>query len=483
MTTQHARNLLHARELGIDTPGGRPLFAELSLTLDRRDRVALVGRNGVGKSALLEVLAGQALPQRGQISCRARRALVPQLLPRPASAVSPGELRRQRLQAALDAEPDLLLLDEPSHDLDDTNFEWLLGRLADWRGALIVVSHDLRLLRTFGEFFVAEESGCRHFSGSCDQLVASLECERQEREQRYLRNLQRLLDDERHNAAVRRRRQRKKNLGRLHELKRCPSRIKLNAKRSYKQVSQGKRAVLQAARIEAAREWTKATRRALAVDLPLRLTLPELPKEAATPIVTLRGVSVVAGDSTLFQDLALQLRRQRLGIAGPNGSGKTTLLEVLVGERRPSTGIAQCDTNRIGYIAQDASNFSRDESLLECLADSSDAMTPDALAIALHAHQFPFALAERPLRSLSPGERLRAALIVLFRRRPVPELLVLDEPTDHLDLLGVTALHTLLCAWRGGLVIASHNREFLSAIGVEGCLQLGRLPTRTPPTS
>jgi ATPase subunit of ABC transporter with duplicated ATPase domains len=475
MTSSQTRELLHARGLGIDTPGGRPLFDELSLTLDERDRVAVVGRNGVGKSALLEVLAGQAPPQRGRLSCRGRRVLVPQRLPRAEGSGSPGELRRRRLQAALGAAPDLLLLDEPSHDLDDANLEWLLRRLAAFPHALVVVSHDLRLLRAFGEFFIAEESGCRHFSGSCEQLLANLERERHQREQRYVRDLQRLLDDERHNATVRRRRQRKKNLGRLHELKRCPSRAKLNAKRSYKQVSQGKRAVLQAARIGAAREWTKAARRALTVELPLRLALPQLPTEVGPPIATLHGVSAHAGERPLFEGVELELRRQRLAVIGPNGSGKTTLLEIVVGERRPSAGTAQADPSRIGYVAQDASNWSRGESLLELLTLGAAPMTADALAIALRAHQFPFALAERPLRSLSPGERLRAALIELWGRLPVPELLVLDEPTDHLDLFGVAALQTVLHEWHGGLVIASHNREFLDAIGVDSCVELDRL--------
>ncbi|HMI94517.1 MAG TPA: ATP-binding cassette domain-containing protein [Polyangiales bacterium] len=479
MTSQLNRNLLSARRLGIDAQSGRTLFADLSLSLAARDRVALVGRNGVGKSALLEVLAGLAPPQRGSIQCHGRRVLVPQLLPSSTSTRSPGERRRQQLRAAFDAAPELLLLDEPSHDLDDDNLEWLLRRLADWPGALVIVSHDPRLLPAFCEFFVAAESGCRHFSGSFEQLVASLQLERDEGEQRYVRTLQRLHDDEQHNATLRRRRQRKKNLGRLHELKRCPSRAVLNAKRSYKQVSQGKRAVLQAARIGAAREWTRATRRALSVELPLRLASPELPAEAETAIATLQRASLRAGDRTLFEDLSLQLRRQRMAVIGPNGSGKTSLLEILVGERRPSEGRAICDPSRIGYIAQDASNFRRDESLLECLAPGAEAVALDALAVVLRAHEFPFALAERSLRSLSPGERLRAALIELWQRRPIPELLVLDEPTDHLDLLGAAALSTVLRRWPGGLVVASHSRSLLVAIGVDGYLDLGRSGLRS----
>jgi ATPase subunit of ABC transporter with duplicated ATPase domains len=128
---------------------------------------------------------------------------------------------------------------------------------------------------------------------------------------------------------------------------------------------------------------------------------------------------------------------------------------------------------RLGGIAQNASDWKSEESLLTLLCVGSDATREDAVAQLLVAHRFPLALAERPLASLSPGERVRAALICLFQRRPAVELLVLDEPTDHLDFVGVAAVQDALRAWRGGLCIVSHDEEFLSAIGVERRIVLG----------
>lgn len=336
-----------------------------------------------------------------------------------------------------------------------------------------MVSHDRRVLRAFDQFFIVAESGCRHLEGSFDQLLADLGREREANERRYLGHLNRLVAREEHNATVRRRRQRKKNVGRIRELKRCPARIKLNDKRSYKQESQGKRRVLQATRIAEAREGAKASRRALSIDLPLELVLPRLPVEAAAPVIRCDALTAEAGERTLFSGLGLEVGRDRMAVCGPNGSGKTTLLEVALGLRQPTAGRARCDLSRLGYIAQGAENWCLEDSVAELLATQLEAPTPDAIAPVLHAHRFPLALAGRALATLSPGERVRAALICLTRRRPAPELLVLDDPTQHLDFAGLAALEAVLSAWPGGLLVVSHDRELLEAIGVSRTLQLG----------
>src|SRR5262249_28077631 len=162
--------------LTIETPGGRTLVRELNLHLGR-ERVAIVGRNGVGKSTLLDVLAGRLSPAQGRIVCRGSRLLVPQHLAGGTAGDathSPGQRRRQRLEQARDAHPDLLLLDEPTLDLDAASIAWLVSWLPQWRDGLLVVSHDRRVLRAFDQFFVVAESGCRHVAGSFDELLADL---------------------------------------------------------------------------------------------------------------------------------------------------------------------------------------------------------------------------------------------------------------------------------------------------------------------
>lgn len=458
---------LSTKNVHIDTPLGRALFHELNLILNRGDRVAVVGRNGTGKSTLLRVLYGDVLPSRGRVQCTGSRGFVPQLDEAAADA-SPGERRRAALEHAFAAEPDFLLLDEPSLDLDFASVAWLLGALERHAGACVVVSHDRRVLRHFNDFFVVSEAGCHHQHGSFDTLLAALANKQDQSERNYLQQLHHHLDDEAAHVRLARSRERKKILGRVRELKRCPARARLNGKRSYAQVSQTRRSLLQDKRIEAAREWVKAARRSMDVQLPLEATFAELPDPTPEPIIDAVGLTLALPCGASTPAIDLSLTRERVGVFGPNGSGKTTLLEGLIGARPTLQGEARTALHKVGYVAQNASNWQKQTCLLEELCFGADDLHRAATAVA--AHRFPIALAERPLVSLSPGERLRASLLALCERRPAVELLVLDEPTNHLDLLATNELERVLRAWPGGLLVVSHDVEFLRNIGVERVL-------------
>jgi ATPase subunit of ABC transporter with duplicated ATPase domains len=453
----------------IATPGGRPLFAGLSLRLHGA-RVALVGRNGVGKSTLLATLASTQ-EAGGQV--RGRVCFVPQLLPRDRS-LSHGEQRRRELERAAASGADIVLLDEPSEDLDEDGVAWLRGWLRDFSGCLVVATHDRRLLEDFRDFFVASETGCRAFTGTVEALDVELERDHQESQLRYLRGLHRLEAQEAHTLHVARRKARKKRYGRCSELDRATPRIRLNQKRGDAQASHGKLARQRAERLDAARTWTRTLRRSMAIELPFVLPMPTLPPEGDTDVVELRGVTAVVHGRVLFESLDLRVGRDRIAVVGENGSGKTTLLEIMRGVRAPDAGVATRDLRRIASIAQGGADWMHEESLLERLRIEGRAASLDAIAETLVAHRFPLALAERPLRSLSPGERVRAAFLCILHQSTVPELLLLDEPTFSLDRVGQNALARALRAWPGGLVVASHDRAFLDAIAPTRTLNVAR---------
>lgn len=468
----------------ITTPTGRPLFEGLDLRLVRGDHVALLGRNGVGKSTLLAVLA-RAEPrgarERGVAVRRGTLAFVPQNLdesahndaiasssPQPRSG---GELRRRALEVAVASGADILLLDEPTEDLDDYAVSWLRHELRHWPGCLVVVSHDRRLLEDFSRFFIASESGCRDFDGTLLELEAELERDHARADERYMANLRRLSAYEEHTLHIERRKARKKRYGRCRELDRVTPRMRLNQKRDHAQVSHGRLAQIRDERREALRAWSKSTRRALAVALPLEVSMPPMPAGPPKDVIVLQGVSL----DCLFGPLDLRVARERVGVVGPNGAGKTTLLEVILGRRTDAVidGEVRSDLSRIGAIAQGGSDWMLDESLLSRASTLGAFASGEEVARFIVTHRFPLALADRPLATLSPGERTRAALLCLFARRsPSVEVLVLDEPTYSLDLRGQLAITSALAAWPGGLVVASHNRAFLAAIGVDRYIEL-----------
>ncbi len=457
---------LRVTGLVLRTPSDRVLIENLNLQLASGDRVAIIGRNGVGKSSLLEVLAGQELAEQGTIERSGTTALVRQKLKSTKEKLSRGEVRRRLLARALREDSELLLLDEPTQDLDAEGIDWLIESLRSWQGTIICVSHCERLLAEFQNFFLVAESGCRYLSGTYSKVKATLEQKDVDQQKQYLRTLNALTRMEGHNALVRRRRLRKKNGGRVRELDRAPSRAKLNAKRSYAQESQGKRTKIQRDRIETRRGLAKATRRALDVKLSLGAIAPILADADLVENIVLESVGITRNSRVLVDSLNLRVCRERLAVTGANRSGKTSLLAVMLGTMRPNVGHATRRSSRIGSIVQGATNWMLEDSLLTQLLMSTRAPTMEYIASLLSSHGFPLALAERPLHTLSPGERFRAALIMLFDT-PSIELLILDEPTYSLDIVGLRALRIVLSDWQGGLIVATHDREFLDAIRIE----------------
>lgn len=458
---------LQLHDVSLSTPSGRMLFRELNLRL-QNEHVGIVGRNGVGKSTLLSLLAGLTEPSSGSAQARGERFYLPQVDEE--RSLSGGEQRRAALEAARTSGADFLLLDEPTLHLDDRAVAWMREWLAEWRGGLVVASHDRRLLADFRHFFVVSEAGCHYFGGTLEQLEQHLEREQAASEARYVSNLHRLAEQEAHTAQVARRKARKKRTGRCAELDRATPRIRLNQKRAQAQVSHGRLAKLRQAKLAELRDWTQASRRAVNVNLSLELAVPELPPSTGADLLALQGVSASAHGRRLFDALDLRIERERFAVVGPNGAGKTTLLRIMVGQLRPEQGVARVEHSKLGCVEQGGRNWLVDFSLREHLLGLG--RSSEEVAALLVAHRFPLALAERALLSLSPGERARAALIALFARTPSVELLVLDEPTFGLDLVGQRALIRTLARWPGGLVVASHDQAFLDAVGIDHTIRL-----------
>lgn len=455
---------LVVRAATIQTPSGRPLFEDLHLHLGPRERVAVLGRNGVGKSTLLTFL--QAGVREEGVVRRPSLVLVAQHLTGE-RCQSPGEQRRHALAIAFASDATLLMLDEPTSDLDEEGVAWLRHALRRWPRALLVATHDPRLLSDFEHFFLLREGGAFAFSGTRAELERKLSLDQANATRRYSSALQRHDAFEARVDHVTRRKARKKRYGRASEIDRATPRIRLNRKRGEAQVSHGRQKRIREARLEEVRLASKAARRA--IDARLALDLGALaPLEDARRALELRVVIEGTRIQTTNREILLRVSpHSRVGVVGPNGSGKTTLLELIVD--RLATAAPKLAAPHIGVIAQGGVDWLLDESLGELLERARVPSGEVPLTVAEHG--FPPALAERPLVTLSPGERTRAALITLSHRAPT--VLVLDEPTYSLDRTGQRAVARALSAWPSALVVASHDPELLDAIGVTQLIKLG----------
>ncbi|MDH3472930.1 MAG: ATP-binding cassette domain-containing protein [Rhodospirillales bacterium] len=472
--------------------GGRPLFESLSIALARGDKACLVGRNASGKSTLLKALAGQQPLDSGEAFLQpgTRAAYLPQDpdlpagqsvaqfvaggLPReeaerlhrieavlarlaldgarPLGELSGGEGRRAALARALVSDPEILLLDEPTNHLDLPTIAWLEEELRRYQGALLVVSHDRTFLAAVSRitFWLDRgevkrlDKGYAHFEAWADEERAREEAERHRLDRRIVREerwLQR--------GVTARRRRNQGRLARLGELRR-------------------RRA-----------EWLKGPGKAKLAAAQARGS-GDLVIEAETLCKSFTGpdgkpVSIVRNFSTRIR------RGDRIGIIGPNGAGKTTLLKLLTGELAPDSGSLRLGT-RLQPLTFDQRRESLDPeaTLWQTLVPGGgDSLMVGGMVGGRQRHVvgylkdflFDEGQARQPVKSLSGGEKNRLLLARLFARPS--NLLLMDEPTNDLDLETLDLLLEMLDDYGGTLLLVSHDRDFLDRlvtglIAVEG---------------
>jgi len=458
--------------------GTRKVLAGVSFAVHERDRIGLIGANGAGKSTLLKMMVHGATgtsdaalePDEGMITWRRGLALEyvaqePQLpldesvgaalardgvpeheihtvaaalqLPPLAKLVgelSIGERRRVALAHALLGKPDVLALDEPTNHLDARTIEWLETRLAAFPGALIVVTHDRYFLDRVATRIVEIDRGKAYaYEGSYeDFLLAQADRLAVEAEAEYQRA-----------SFVRRE---------IDWVRRQPKARTTKAKARLDRFD----AAMAAAP-------TVDDRRAA----PLELQLPSGPRLGGT-IVELDHVSRTLGGKLLFRDLTLVMKPgDRIGIVGPNGAGKTTLVKTILGLEPPDTGRVILGANtRAAYFEQGRSELRDELTVLEEVGDGYDWVElPDGrihVRSFLRMLAFPDAIADTKIGQLSGGERNRVQLARLLRRGG--NLLVLDEPTNDLDLPTLGALEEGLLRFAGCALIVSHDRWFLDRV-------------------
>jgi ATP-binding cassette subfamily F protein 3 len=406
----------------------RSLEEEIAEERDADRRSRLVARHDE-LQARFAALGGWDAPRRVEEALGAfgfRR----EHLGRAAGTLSGGEKARVALAGLLAAGFDLLLLDEPTNHLDLDGIEYLEGRLRDFPGAFVLVSHDRRLLDALARTVLFVESPrVERYRGNFARFE----------EARALRLLTRAREAER--------------IGRFVAKEEEFIRRNIGSQRSREAV--GRRRRLERLEVpQAPRPEARGPRVAFGA-------APDVPRRAGEPILDLRGVAARVGERTLFEGLDLTLRRgERLGLVGRNGSGKTTLLRIALGGRAPDAGEVRFRGEGVpGTYDQELADLDLSNTVME----ETKRGKPSALEGELRDHLARFLFRGEavfsPLSTLSGGERSRVALARLTLEPT--SLLLLDEPTNHLDVFAREGLEEGLARYPGGAIVVSHDRAFL----------------------
>ncbi|MEL7298316.1 MAG: ATP-binding cassette domain-containing protein [Pseudomonadota bacterium] len=487
--------------------GDRPILRDAALAIEPNERVCIVGRNGAGKSTTLKLIAGELLPDQGEVIRRSglRIGQLGQALPPateqtvrefvsgalddvlalrtqfeqrsasladssamleleqlqstldaagawnieqriertvsdlglpaalPMSALSGGWRRRVALARAIVVEPDILLLDEPTNHLDLETIEWLEQRILSFPGSVVFITHDRAFLQKLATRIVDIDRGALiSWPGDFQHYLRAREQAWEEEDSHNARFDKRLAEEE---AWIRQ---------------------GIKARRTR---NEGRVRALQAMRREAAAREKRAQSARIHI---------EGAEQSGRKVIQLHNVSYGYDDQPLISNLSLSIRRgDRIGLVGNNGVGKSTLLRLMLGELTPQTGTVKHGTNlQIGYFDQLRRELDERKTVAQVVGDGGDYVTLDGKPRHVVGYLKGFLFSPKrimsPVAALSGGERNRVVLAKLFTQPA--NLLVLDEPTNDLDVETLEVLEDKLLAYQGTLIVVSHDRQFLDNV-------------------
>ncbi|QQR34670.1 ABC-F family ATP-binding cassette domain-containing protein [Devosia oryziradicis] len=521
--------------LSYSTPDNQPLFTGLELSFGA-ERTGLIGRNGTGKSSLLRIITGHLQPSAGSVTVqgsigmltqsvqvgpddtvadhlgiagelarldrleqglgtiddageadwtlpgRIETALaevgLPALAPeRLLSTLSGGQRTRLALARLILAAPDIILLDEPTNNLDADGRQAVVDLLHGWRGAAIVVSHDRALLREMDAIVELTTLGARTYGGNWDHYAERKALELAAAEHELSTAERRVVEIDRKIQAVAEKKARKDGAGKRKAARGDIPRIMLGGMKENAENTSGEGARL-ANRLRAdAAEAASDARSKVEILTPLSVTLTPTNLPAGRTVLQADGLTGGPdAASPIIREVSLQLTGpERVAIAGPNGSGKTTLLRLLTGALPASAGVARI---LVPYAMLDQTVSLLDPGLT--IRDNFRALNPESdentCRAALARFMFRADAALQTAGTLSGGEMLRAGLACTIGGDNPPQLLILDEPTNHLDIHAIEQVEAGLRGYDGALLVVSHDAAFLAAIGIGRTIALPMNP-------
>jgi ATPase subunit of ABC transporter with duplicated ATPase domains len=530
---------LTCTSLSFAWPDGTPVLDDLQIAFGP-GRTGLVGVNGSGKSTLLKLIAGELVPTDGTVRVAGEIGYLPQNvtldtglrvdealgiaaaraalhaiesgdvaeehfatvgddwdveeralatlgqlglghvdLDRTIGEVSGGESVLLRLAALLLRRPDVLLLDEPTNNLDLYARRRLYEAVASWSGMMVVVSHDRELLDLVDQIADLHDGEVTWYGGNFSAYEEALAAEQEAAERMVrvaesdLKKQKRELVDAQVKLA------RRKRFGqKMQDQKRVPK-IVAGARKRAAQESAGKHRILHEERLAGAKERLDEAVEAVRDEDEIRVELPYTAVPPGRTVLTLLDLELRYGARVKG---GLDLRGpERIALIGRNGSGKTTLLRTIAGQLEPVGGETKVHVP-MRFLPQRLDVLDDTLTVAENVARFAPDATNNRIRARLARFLFRGARADQPAATLSGGERFRAALAALMLAEPAPQLLMLDEPTNNLDMASVRQLTTALESYEGALIVAGHDLPFLESIGITRWLLMeeGELRMTTP---
>ena len=511
-------------------PDGQTLFSNLDLSFGT-GRTGLVGRNGVGKTTLLRLITGELTPASGTVSVAGRIGVLrQQVQPRPdetiadlfgvragldllgramvgdanadelaeadwtlearleealatlaldagpttlLSTLSGGQRTRAALAALVFDAPDLILLDEPTNNLDAEGRAAVASMLAGWRGAAVVISHDRDLLETMDAIVELTSLGATTYGGNYSHFRARKALELASA-QRDLTVAERQVNDAARAAQAARERQARRDAGgRKKAAKGDMPKILLGGMKRRAEATAGGLDLLAEKQADAAQRQAAEARARIEVLTPFAVKLKPSGLPAGKLVLRASGLSGGYDPARpVIEDFSMDMiGPERVAISGPNGAGKTTLLKLLTGGLEPFAGVQI--GGPMALLDQQVGLLDRGESILDNFRRLNPESSVNDCRSVLAAFKFRNHAALQLVGTLSGGEMLRAGLACVLGGATPPMLVVLDEPTNHLDIEAIEVVEAGLRAFDGALLVISHDRAFLEAIGVEREVVLG----------
>lgn len=423
------------------------------LQIHQNDRIGLVGRNGSGKTTLLQILAKNFSPDEGTVIQHTQCEILPQLK-RTDTTKSGGEVTQEYIQKALVKDPEFLLADEPTTNLDTEHIEWLEKKLRDWQGAFIIVSHDRAFLDALcTTIWEINEGKIREYTGNYSDYLDQKEVENHQEQlayEKYQKKKKQLED-------ALKLKEKKADRATKAPKKVSKSEAKITGAKPYfakKQKKLQKTASAIETRLEKLEKVEKVK------ELPqIKMNLPNEETFKNRIILRVEAVTGMIGKRILWNKTSFHVRGgDKLAIIGANGTGKTTLVKKIINQE-PS--ILLSPSVKMGYFSQNLTILDVEKSILENVQSSSKQNETLIRTVLARMHFFRDDV-YKLVGVLSGGERVKVALTKLFLSDI--NTLILDEPTNFLDMEAVEALESLLKEYEGSVIFISHDRRFIDNI-------------------